>query len=188
MMKALDLSGDTRRHWACDSFRGIPPPEAPDKARSFGYVGAACNTEVGASSLGRGTRKALCSKPKRPVGGSWASSRSVFEKNVRMYNVSSERLRIVEGYFASSLPPAHLSSIAFLRLDGDLYNSTRDALERLEPLVSKNGYIYVDDYGSFRGCAAAVDEYRRARGLKESLHPITAGVRGKFQALWWVKK
>ena len=43
----------------------------------------------------------------------------------------------------------------------------------------------IDDYGSFRGCAAAVDEYRAARGRTEPLHPIVAGARGKFQALWW---
>ena len=106
---------------------------------------------------------------------------------MRLFNVSDQRLRVVEGWFRDTLPPPGLGRVAFLRLDGDLYNSTRDAIERLEPLVSRGGLIYVDDYGAFRGCAAAIDEYRTARGLREALHPITAGARGRFQALWWRK-
>ena len=35
-----------------------------------------------------------------------------------------------------------------LRLDGDLYVSTMDALKTLYPKVSPGGYVYVDDYGS----------------------------------------
>ena len=93
-------------------------------------------------------------------------------------------MRVVEGWFSDSLPPAGLRAIAFLRVDGDLYNSTRDALERLEPLVAAGGYVYVDDYGSFPGCAAAVDEYRRARGRREQLNSIH-GKFGRFQAVWW---
>ena len=49
---------------------------------------------------------------------------------------------------------------------------------------SVGGIMYVDDYGSFPGCAAAVDEYRRARGRREQLNPIH-GKFGRFQAVWW---
>ena len=80
-----------------------------------------------------------------------------------------------------------MKKIAYLRLDGDMYNSTRDAIERLEPLVSSGGIIYVDDYGSFRGCALAIDEYRTAKGITARLHPLAAGPHHKFQGLWWRK-
>ena len=72
-------------------------------------------------------------------------------------------------------------------MPGDLYNSTRDAIERLEPLVTPGGYVYVDDYGAFPGCARAVDEYRVARHLTETLHPIPVGASKRFQAVWWRK-
>ena len=174
MMRVLDRTPglEARRHWACDSFLGIPPPSPKDAAN--GPRGAAC--KIGKCSRGRNARAGL-----------WHSTRATFEENVRKYNVTSSRLRIVEGWFRESLPPAGLERISFLRLDGDLYNSTRDAIERLEPLVSPGGFIYVDDYGSFRGCAAAIDEYRAAKGLAEPMHPIAAGQRGKFEGLWWRK-
>ena len=63
----------------------------------------------------------------------------------------------------------------------------RDAIERLEPLVSSGGIVYVDDYGSFRGCALAIDEYRTAKGITAPLHPLASGPHNKFQGLWWRK-
>ena len=79
--------------------------------------------------------------------------------------------------------------IAFLRLDGDLYNSTYEGLVRLEPLVAPGGYIYVDDYGAFRGCGAAVDRYVRELGPAGSSLVLNTlpNFRGKVQALWWRK-
>lgn len=217
MMRVLDSAGDARRHWACDSFQGVPKPTTEDKTGAFDYVGRACGTAL-TTPAARGRTTAACSRPRGARTGLWKSSRTQFEENVRKYNVTASRLRIVEGWYRDTLPPRGLHSIAFLRLDGDLYNSTRDSLERLEPLVASGGYICaclrlipyahqkpqsqhpaltccgsrlactdIDDYGTFRGCAAAVDEYRAARAQTEQLHPIVAGARGKFQALWWRK-
>ena len=72
----------------------------------------------------------------------------------------NSQLKIVPGWFKDTLPPAGLSSIAYLRLDGDLYASARNAIEPLYPLVVPGGVVYVDDYGSFGGCKQAIDEYR----------------------------
>ena len=113
-------------------------------------------------------------------------------RRVRLDALVEQRRRQQENargrpWFRDTLPPAGLQQISFLRLDGDLYGSTKDAIERLEPLVSPGGLIYVDDYGSFRGCATAIDEYRAAKHLTEKLNPIVAGPSRKFQALWWRK-
>ena len=188
MMRALDLERDSRKHWACDSFRGVPAKAEQDKVTT--YEPKACSTASNSTRRSSPpSTAAICSRPQRGFStGKWASSRAEFEENVRKFNASVARLRVVEGWFSDTLPPPGLGRIAFLRLDGDLYNSTRDALERLEPLVSHGGYIYVDDYGSFRGCAAAVDEYLAARGDPPKLQPITVGRLGKFQALWWRKR
>ena len=193
MMRVLDRAGSSKRHWACDSFKGIPKPTREDRVRTM--VGAACltkNATAGSSSFAKMDTAGLtasCSRGKPGVfKGQWYGSREGFEQNLARFAVTTQRLRIVPGWFNESLPPAGLKSIAFLRVDGDLYASTRDALERLEPLVSEGGFVYIDDYGSFRGCAAAVDEYRAKRGSTETLHPILgASRRNRFQALWWQK-
>ncbi len=49
-------------------------------------------------------------------------------------------------------------SIALLRLDGDLYESTRVCLEYLHPLLSPGGWLIVDDYG-LDGARKAVSKY-----------------------------
>ena len=47
-----------------------------------------------------------------------------------------------------------------LRLDGDMYASTMDALEPLYDKVSPGGFVIVDDYGAMPACAEAVHDYR----------------------------
>ena len=117
----------------------------------------------------------------------------------------SENLRTVAGWFNTTLPAPGMRAISFLRLDGDAYASTRDALVALYPRVSRGGIVYVDDYGGYGGCAAAVDEYRRAHGVTAPLQmiwePIRKGftvkdketggttfkkiVLQKYEAVWW---
>ncbi len=56
-----------------------------------------------------------------------------------------------------------------LRLDGDYYESTRDALSNLYDKVSVGGYIIIDDYGeeSWTYCRKAVEEFRRERQITD---------------------
>ena len=49
--------------------------------------------------------------------------------------------------------------ISLLRLDTDFYDSTKIELEKLYPLLSKNGILIIDDYGHWKGAKKAVDEY-----------------------------
>ena len=65
-----------------------------------------------------------------------------------------------KGWFKDTLPgykPPR--EIAILRLDGDLYDSTRVCLENLYPHVAPGGIVIVDDYHNWDGCALAVNEY-----------------------------
>ena len=57
---------------------------------------------------------------------------------------------------AADLP----QSIAILRLDGDLYESTKVCLEHLYPLLSPGGWCIIDDMGLV-GARKAVDEYMK---------------------------
>jgi len=51
------------------------------------------------------------------------------------------------------------NKISLLRLDTDLYESTKAELNILYPLLVENGVLIIDDYGDFPGCRKAVDEY-----------------------------
>jgi hypothetical protein len=66
----------------------------------------------------------------------------------------------VETTLAEVVPPA----IAVLRLDTDWYESTRDELQHLYPLISPGGVLIIDDYGHWEGARRAVDEYFEQHG------------------------
>ena len=70
-----------------------------------------------------------------------------------------------------------IERIAVLRVDGDMYSSTMDALGSLYQKVSPGGFVIVDDYGSTPACRQAVDEFRARGTITEPLQPIDwAGV------------
>lgn len=145
LLKLLEhLDRRQRRYWAADSFEGLPALDAADKVKDdFNWQ------------------------------GEFASGVDTFVENMKAFDVyDTQRLQIVKGWFNESLPVAKhdIKKISFLRLDGDLYVSTRDALVNLYPLVSPCGIVYIDDYGSFVGCKKAVDEYRLEHNIKAPIH------------------
>jgi effector-binding domain-containing protein len=58
-----------------------------------------------------------------------------------------------------------IEKIAFLRLDGDLYESTEVCLRYLAHKVSKGGYIVIDDY-HLLGAKLATDEYIKDKDVE----------------------
>ena len=44
-------------------------------------------------------------------------------------------------------------------MDSDWYESTKICLDFLVSKVVENGFIIIDDYGTYDGCKKAVDEY-----------------------------
>jgi O-methyltransferase len=76
----------------------------------------------------------------------------------------------IKGWFDQTLPRfAPPCEIAILRLDGDLYESTRVCLENLYPHVAPGGIVIIDDYSNWNGCARAVHEYIAAIGTPNSV-------------------
>src|SRR5262249_51251722 len=97
--------------------------------------------------------------------------------NFRRYGLLDDQVRFLPGWFRDTLPRAPIARLAVLRLDGDLYESTIQALEALYDRVSAGGYVIVDDYGNVAGCRQAVPGFRAARGIREAIRPIDwAGV------------
>jgi O-methyltransferase len=107
------------------------------------------------------------------VGGESACSLEEVRANMEAWGIPEELLVYWGGQFALTMPWAigaaavvpnlTLRQIALLRLDGDLYDSSRVCLQYLYPLVSPGGYVIVDDF-NLSGCRKAVEEYFKDSG------------------------
>ena len=97
--------------------------------------------------------------------------------NFRRYDLLDEQVQFLVGWFSDTLPDAPIEQLAVLRLDGDMYSSTMDALEALYDKVSPGGYVIVDDYGAVPACAKAIHDFRDARDIDDPIETIDwAGV------------
>jgi len=78
-------------------------------------------------------------------------------------------VKFLQGWFKDTLPTAPIETLAIMRLDADLYESTMDALNNLYPKLAAGGYAIIDDYGNAPPCRAAVDEYRGRHGITDEI-------------------
>ena len=83
---------------------------------------------------------------------------------------------ITKGLFADTLPgrKADIGEIAFLHMDGDWYQSTRDIIDNLYDLLRPGGAVQVDDFGAWAGCRKALEEYFARIGYAPELTKIDA--------------
>jgi len=147
MRAALEVCGDrSRRVFACDSFEGLPPP---DPARYPADEG-------------------LNLHEKRQL----AISLDEVKANFARYGYLDDRVVFVRGWFRDTLPTLAVDRLAILRLDGDLYASTIEALDALYRKVSVGGYVVVDDYGAIEACKKAVEDFRAREGVREPIEAI----------------
>jgi len=131
--------------WAADSFEGVPAPSLPEDV----------DLDLSARVL--------------PVlAVSIEEVMDLFER----YDLLDEQVSFIQGWFKDSLARAPIETLAVLRLDGDLYESTMDALNPLYPKVSKGGFIIVDDYYSCPPCKKAIDEFRAQYSIQSELRQI----------------
>ncbi len=152
VLRAMD--DPTRRVWVADSFEGLPVPDErypADADLDWSHVEV---LKVDAAAV-----------------------RANFDR----YGLLDERVRFLEGWFADTLPDAPIDQLSVLRLDGDLYGSTMDALTVLEPKVSPGGFVIVDDYGGWDACRAAVDDYRASHAITAPVHAVD------WTGIWWRK-
>ncbi len=90
------------------------------------------------------------------------------KNNMKLTKYPENNLVYIEGKVEDTIPknlPEH--QIAILRLDTDWYESTKHELIHLYPMIAKNGILIIDDYGCWKGCQKAVDEY-----FKENKVPV----------------
>ncbi len=104
-----------------------------------------------------------------------AVSLEVVQENFARYGLLDRQVRFLKGWFRDTLPQAPIERLAILRLDGDHYESTMDALESLYPKLSVGGYVIVDDFDAVEGCSIAISDFRREHGIADAVQAIAGG-------------
>jgi O-methyltransferase len=142
--------------WFFDSFEGLPEPTDRDGTNARLYANNRSSGEL------------------RPIEQCVGSQELVEEVLFEKLDIDPESVRIRKGWFQDTIPASasDIGPIAILRLDGDWYESTKLCLENLFDNVVPGGYVIIDDYGFWEGCARAVDEFIAQRGLNLVLQPI----------------
>lgn len=136
----------TRRVWVADSFAGLPPP----------------NEELYAADKG----DMFHSYPELAV------SLEQVQDNFRKYGLLDEQVIFLKGWFKDTLPTAPIERLAILRLDGDMYESTIQALSALYDKLSPGGFVIIDDYGCVEACRQAVTDFRTKNGIDDRIIDI----------------
>lgn len=153
ILKAYNITD--RLVWVCDSFQGLPPPD------------------IEKYPIDAGLNFHLCPE--------LAVSLEQVQSNFAKYGLLDNQVRFLEGFFKDTLPRARIKKIALLRLDGDLYESTMDALTSLYPKLSVGGFIIIDDF-SIPQCAQAVIDYRVANNITSPIEGID------WTGVYWQKQ
>jgi hypothetical protein len=156
-----------RNTWLFDSFEGLPEFSKEDSREAEMYFG----TKV------KSTNNSKLSSS----GFLVAEQEKVKEISIKM-GVDND-VKIQKGWFQESLPKVktQIGQIALLRLDGDLYESTKYCLEELYDLVAPNGYIIIDDFSSWLGCRKALYEFFYKRGISPYIKEYPYGGRLFFR-------
>ena len=92
--------------------------------------------------------------------------------NFARYGLLDEQVHFLMGWFKDTLPIAPIERLAVARLDGDMYESTMDAIEALYPKLQPGGFLIMDDYGAVPACKQATEDYRERCGIREPIVPI----------------
>lgn len=93
------------------------------------------------------------------------------EENFRKYGLLDDRVIFLAGWFKDTLPNAPVEKLSLLRLDGDMYESTIEALQSLYHKLSVGGYCIIDDY-SLKGCRQAVHDFLEQNHIRCDIKKI----------------
>lgn len=135
-----------RRVIACDSFEGLPPPNAaqfPADANSDFHTYA--DLSVSLESV---------------------------KRNFEKFGLLDDQVVFLKGWFRDTMKLVPSEKVAVLRLDGDMYESTIDPLNHLFDRVPDGGWIIVDDYHVVPAAKAAVHDFLAGRGIEPIIEEI----------------
>ena len=143
VLKAYEIAD--RRVIAADTFAGFPPPSARIAADATFDFHTRTEFAVGLEEV-----------------------RAAFAR----YGLLDDQVVFLEGLFKDTLPTAPVTALAILRLDGDMYESTKDSLVNLYRKLSPGGALIADDYYLFEAQRNAVDEFRATHGITDPIIQI----------------
>lgn len=132
-----------RNLYLFDTFEGMTPPS---------------NNDITYSNLE--AAKLLAESSKEDSSSIWCySPLDEVKINITSTGYNPEKIHLIKGKVEETIPQCIPEKIALLRLDTDWYESTRHELEHLFPRLVHGGVIIIDDYGHWKGCQQATDEY-----------------------------
>ena len=144
-----------RRVFVADSFAGLPRPDAEK------YPADAGDELYTVSEL--------------------AVSQEQVQNNFRRYGLLDGQVVFLKGWFKDTLPAAPIERLALMRLDGDMYQSTTEALVTLYPKLSAGGYCIIDDY-AIGACRRAVTDFRSQNKIVSPIQQVD------WTGVWWRKE
>lgn len=103
------------------------------------------------------------------------------KNNFSKYGLLDNQVKFLKGFFKNTLPNAPIQKLSLLRLDGDMYESTMDALTNLYSKLSVGGFIIIDDWNSVKGCKMAVEDFRKENRIKDEIVEID------WASIYWKK-
>lgn len=131
---------EDRKVWVADSFEGIPTVDDSSHPLDKDLNLHEANDVLGVSE-------------------------ETVRRNFELYGLLDDQVEFLPGWFKDTLPGAPIETLSVMRLDGDLYESTMDALNNLYPKLSVGGYVIIDDY-LIPACKEAVHDFRREHDLE----------------------
>ena len=105
-------------------------------------------------------------------------------ENIKKNCSNIDDILLVKGKIQETLETQNLNKISFLLLDLDYYESTKFVLDKLYDKVTKNGIIYIDDYGNWGGAKKAVDEFFSRKGIVPFLIRTSSSSRIFIKNFW----
>lgn len=170
--KTLDVLRDKERVvYLADSFQGIPDQ----------------------SNYGKKAHAHDVAKHSHNYNSLNDNSVSRVKHDSALFSLDASRLSYVVGYFNESIPKLveKEPQIKFsaVRLDGDTYWSTMEAITILYPRLSPGGFLIIDDFTDWDSCRDAIYDYRNANQITEQIYLVPhLTVNGEFiRGAYWRK-
>lgn len=131
---STELQGKNRKSYVCDSFRGLP---SGDRNIHKGDQGWDHTPYLEVPDL-------------------------IVAENFLKLNLLDSKVIFVKGFFKDTMPILRdkIESLAIMRLDGDMYQSTVDVLYNLYNKLNVGGYVIIDDWFGFPAKDACEDFFK----------------------------
>jgi O-methyltransferase len=150
--KLLQLQQE-RDIWAYDTFEGTPEPTKEDFVLETGQTMSS----------------------KWSAGKIAFASREDFEFGAKEFRETGVNIIPIQGDIRVTLKDQKPKQISILRIDTDIYEPVKFALEELWGLIADGGVLIIDDYDTWAGAKKATDEFFQSIGYSPLLMRMDTG-------------